>query len=135
MKCPHCGQEHPNEYMFCPLTAKSLTPQLKACRNESCKEYGKYTLPLDAIFCPCCGKPLEALGGDTHTRDFYITMAEVLNKIETGLLSLSDDKMKKLGKRIQSANIDWDTLIHEEKSGNGTKAAYSALLKTMCQRR
>lgn len=121
MKCPHCGQEHPDGYKFCPLTAKTLTPQLKACTNERCEEFGKYTLPLDAIFCPCCGELIGILGEETHSREFYITMAEVLNKISTSLLSLSDDKMVELGKWIKSAEFDWDCWcsIHKKEPANG----------------
>lgn len=36
MKCPYCGQEHPDSFKFCPNTAKQLSPQFMACTNEQC---------------------------------------------------------------------------------------------------
>lgn len=59
MKCPHCGQEHPDNFQFCPNTGQRLTPQFKACINKQCLDYGKYILPLDSKFCPSCGEKLE----------------------------------------------------------------------------
>lgn len=59
MKCPHCGQEHPDSFQFCPNTGQGITPQFKACSNKLCPDYGKYILPLDSSFCPSCGKPLN----------------------------------------------------------------------------
>lgn len=59
MKCPHCGQEHPDNFQFCPNTGQRLTPQFKACINKQCLDYGKYILPLDSRFCPSCGKVLD----------------------------------------------------------------------------
>ena len=62
MKCPHCNGEHPDNYQFCPITGQKIEPQFKACTNEDCPDYGKYILPLDAKFCPRCGKPIQAEG-------------------------------------------------------------------------
>lgn len=59
MKCPYCGQEHPDNYSFCPVTGQKIVPQFKACTNEQCPDYGKYILPLDSRFCPSCGKALD----------------------------------------------------------------------------
>ena len=58
MRCPHCNGEHPDDYRFCPKTAKEIVPQLKACTNADCPDYGKQILPLEAKFCPRCGKPI-----------------------------------------------------------------------------
>lgn len=55
MKCPHCNQEHPADFQFCPRTGKKTELLNKACTNKQCSAYGKYVLPLDAIFCPNCG--------------------------------------------------------------------------------
>lgn len=57
---PHCGQEHPDNFRFCPMTGQSIAPQFKACSNKQCRDYGKYILPLVSKFCPSCGKPLDA---------------------------------------------------------------------------
>ncbi|MDY5666990.1 MAG: SUMF1/EgtB/PvdO family nonheme iron enzyme [Alloprevotella sp.] len=59
MKCPHCGQEHPDNFQFCPMTGQRIALQYKACTNEQCPDFGKYILPLDSRFCPSCGKALE----------------------------------------------------------------------------
>ena len=59
MICPHCGQEHPDNYSFCPVTGQKIAPQFKACSNEQCSDYGKYILPLDSSFCPSCGHPVD----------------------------------------------------------------------------
>ena len=66
MKCPHCGQDHPDNFQFCPVTGQRLVPQFKACSNDQCLDYGKYILPLDSKFCPSCGSPL---GGSVDETD------------------------------------------------------------------
>ena len=59
MKCPHCNQEHPDDYQFCPKTGKKIE-LLKACtKNPSCPDHGKYIWPPDTQFCPRCGAKLE----------------------------------------------------------------------------
>ena len=55
MKCPHCGQEHPDELIECPETGKKLK---LACKNPNCSYYGEYIYPLDLDTCPCCGRSL-----------------------------------------------------------------------------
>ena len=59
MKCPHCGQEHPDNFQFCPVTGQKLISQLKACTYKQCLDYGKYVLPSDSKFCPTCGSVIE----------------------------------------------------------------------------
>ena len=65
MKCPHCGQEHPDNFQFCPVTGKNIevikesTSELIACTNPSCDDYGKKILPADSRFCPTCGKKIK----------------------------------------------------------------------------
>ena len=57
MKCPHCNQEHPEGTKFCPETGEKM-PLLLSCPNSSCRNYNKYTLPLDSNYCPDCGMKL-----------------------------------------------------------------------------
>lgn len=59
MKCPHCGQEHPEDFQYCPKIGRPI-PQLKACINPDCPDFGKHILPAEAKFCPRCGKPIES---------------------------------------------------------------------------
>lgn len=68
MKCIHCNQEHPDNFMFCPITGAKLEPQKKACTNEECCDFGKYILPPEANFCPRCGHKIERQGssGEEH---------------------------------------------------------------------
>lgn len=76
MKCPHCGQEHPDNYSFCPVTGQEIAPQFKACTNEQCLDYGKYILPLDYRFCPSCGHPIggssESFSMDSDILEFEV---------------------------------------------------------------
>lgn len=58
MKCPHCNQEHPDGFQFCPTTGQKINA-LKACSNKGCPDFGKNILPVDSMFCPRCGSKLE----------------------------------------------------------------------------
>lgn len=53
MKCPHCGQEHPDNIKFCPMTGKKLEAAFWLCTNPNCDFYEP--LPMTAKFCPNCG--------------------------------------------------------------------------------
>lgn len=57
MKCPHCGQEHPDNTKFCLETGKKLEQQFRFCDNPDCNF--RQPLPPTANFCPNCGKPLS----------------------------------------------------------------------------
>lgn len=59
MKCPFCGQEHPDTAKFCMETGQRLEPQKKACSNKLCPDFGKNILPIVAKFCPRCGAKLD----------------------------------------------------------------------------
>lgn len=58
MKCPHCNQVHSDNALFCENTGKKIERPLKACTNQACQEFGKNTLPIEALFCPKCGKKI-----------------------------------------------------------------------------
>ena len=62
MKCPFCGQEHPNNAKFCMETGQKLEPQNKACPNKECSDFGKNILPWEAKFCPRCGTDRKSVG-------------------------------------------------------------------------
>lgn len=58
MKCPHCNQEHPDDYKFCPTTGKEIE-LLLACPNPKCSKYGERIIPKDSKCCPYCGTKIE----------------------------------------------------------------------------
>ena len=61
MKCPYCGQEHPDNAKFCMETGQKLEPQKRACQNKECPDFGAAILPLEAKFCPRCGHPVGGI--------------------------------------------------------------------------
>lgn len=58
MKCPYCGQSHPDTYSFCPETGKKLESQVIVCKNPNCTF--RQPLPLGTKYCPDCGHPIGA---------------------------------------------------------------------------
>lgn len=76
MKCPYCGQEHPDDFQFCPVIGQRIVPQFKACANDQCSDFGKYILPLDSRFCPRCGHPVgessESVSMDSGILEFEV---------------------------------------------------------------
>lgn len=76
MKCPSCGQEHPDNFQFCPVTGQRIVPQFKACTNEQCPDVGKYILPLDSRSCPRCGHSIgdssESASMDSDVLEFEV---------------------------------------------------------------
>lgn len=62
MKCPHCGQEHPDSFLFCPKTGKEIErdEEFLGCSNIECPDFGKRVLPLDSKFCPTCGAAVSS---------------------------------------------------------------------------
>ena len=58
MKCPHCNQEHPDNYQYCPETGEKIE-LFKACNNPSIPEFGKQIVPTDRKNCPSCGQSME----------------------------------------------------------------------------
>jgi hypothetical protein len=51
MHCPHCGQEHPDMTVFCPVTGKKITA-------DFCANCGAEIQPSWKI-CPKCGTPVR----------------------------------------------------------------------------
>ncbi len=52
MKCPYCGEQHPDQAIFCPKTGKTLY-QPEVCRNCGA------SLPSEVSFCPVCGTSID----------------------------------------------------------------------------
>lgn len=81
MKCPHCNQEHPDGFQFCPTTGQKISI-LKACSNINCPDCGKCILPLDSLFCPRCGQRLtndSIVDTDSMTMTYSDNGAYVIN--------------------------------------------------------
>ncbi len=53
MKCPHCGDMHPDQALFCPKTGKTLQ-----VRHDACQQCGA-NLPAEVDFCPACGSAVS----------------------------------------------------------------------------
>ena len=86
MRCPHCNGEHPDNYLFCPKTGMKIEPQFKACTNEECPDFGKYILPLEAKYCPRCGKPIQAEGGNgSQKKGLYSNHSQKVGNIINSL--------------------------------------------------
>ncbi len=49
ISCPYCGQAHPSDAQFCPVTGRFLEAQNNVCKHCGAK------LPPNAGFCPVCG--------------------------------------------------------------------------------
>ena len=49
MKCPFRGQEHPDNFIYCPISGQSLKQQTKKCPNCLYEN-----VPIEAKFCPRC---------------------------------------------------------------------------------
>ena len=77
MKCPHCKGEHPDDFKFCPVTGSKLEPQLKACSNEDCPDYGNAILPAEAKFCPRCGYAIGGYVSNNNERNVVAMDKEV----------------------------------------------------------
>lgn len=61
MKCSHCNQEHPDNYLVCPNTGKIIRKdESMSFGSQCCEKCGKPIFSLDAQFCPYCGEPLDA---------------------------------------------------------------------------
>lgn len=71
MKCPHCGQEHPDNFKYCPNTGQEIESQSRVCANPHCTF--RQPLPLTARYCPVCGKPLMA---STQTKSYLNKVGE-----------------------------------------------------------
>ena len=76
MKCPYCGQEHPDNAKFCMETGQKFEPQKRACQNRDCADVGAAILPLEAKFCPRCGHPVgeitESVSMDSGILEFRV---------------------------------------------------------------
>lgn len=108
MKCPHCGQEHPDNFKFCPNTAKAIETQLKACTNKSCPDCGKFILPMDSRFCPTCGLSIAA---STDPSEVLLSFFDIVLG-ETNIYDVDAVEYTK-GNGLFGDVIMVDTIMHE----------------------
>ena len=134
MKCPHCGQEHPDNFQFCPVTGKKIeiikdsTSELIACTNPSCDDYGKKILPADSRFCPTCGTSLNNI---SSVISILMSLYDVtLDK--TNIYDIDADEYLKVDSPLlendKVIRIDYDT----KHGGNISYAAKSSDKKVFC---
>ena len=75
MKCPYCGQEHPDDFKFCPISGQPLVPQTKVCENPKCKYEN---VPIEAKFCPRCGTPFSSKEQCTFNRQNNANQSQIV---------------------------------------------------------
>lgn len=108
MKCPHCGQEHPDSFKFCPNTAKAIETQLKACTNKNCPDCGKYILPIDSKFCPTCG---SSVIGKSDSSEVFLSFFDIVLG-ETNIYDIDADEYVKSESPFFGEVITVNTNIH-----------------------
>lgn len=60
MNCRNCKTDNTDDAKFCRCCGIYLLDnQLKACTNRRCKDYMKFILPSDALFCSRCGHTIK----------------------------------------------------------------------------
>ena len=92
MKCPHCNQDHPDGFQFCPTTGQKINA-LKACTNPNCPDKEKYILPMDSMYCPRCGSKLDGIEGNDNERVFNVNgVSFKMIKVEGGTFDMGDDE-------------------------------------------
>lgn len=108
MKCPHCGQEHPDNFKFCPNTAKAIETQLKACTNKNCPDCGKFILPIDSKFCPTCG---SSVIGKSDSSEVFLSFFDIVLG-ETNIYDIDADEYVKSESPFFGEVITVNTNIH-----------------------
>lgn len=58
MKCKTCGFENIETAKFCCQCGEKLE-EMKCCTNPDCENFNRYMIPVEASFCPVCGKKIE----------------------------------------------------------------------------
>ena len=109
MKCPHCGQEHPDNFKFCPNTAKVLGTKLKACTNKLCPDCGKFILPADSKFCPTCG---SSIAEKSDSSDMFLSFFNIVLG-ETNIYDIDADEYAKSESPFLGEVITVNTNIHD----------------------
>ena len=130
MKCNHCNGEHPDDFKYCPITTKEIALPMISCSNPECVNLGKYILPIEARFCPKCGRRLvnELYEWERHCDNcarVIDTFFPVLGKFNLGKTTI--EEVEKLGYRLDYRNEDlyaW-TRLTTLKSGPGPLIARS----------
>ena len=108
MKCPHCGQEHPDNFKFCPNTAKAIETQLKACTNKNCPDCGKFILPIDSKFCPTCG---SSVIGKSDSSDVFLSFFDIVLG-DTNIYDVDADEYAKSESPLFGEVITVKTNVH-----------------------
>jgi formylglycine-generating enzyme required for sulfatase activity len=79
MKCPHCGQEHPNQVTYCPVTGNQIIA-------FECPRCGEVVMASTA-FCPFCGLDLGEPDAPAPRRRLVYILAG-LGVIIAGILAV-----------------------------------------------
>ena len=110
MKCPFCGQEHPDTAKFCMETGQRLEPQKKACSNKLCPDFGKNILPIVAKFCPRCGAKLDKSDSKLDKSDSKLDKSDSKLDKSDSKLDKSDSKLDKSDSKLDKLDSKLDKL-------------------------
>lgn len=124
MKCPHCGQEHPDNSKFCSETGKPLQSQTKKCPNCEYKN-----VPIEAKFCPRCGNPFSESTKSANNISNLVIMLETggfdeFKFIDKNCNLLYDKPFKWEEHRCIRENFDKRTAISDPIITDNSKAYY-----------
>lgn len=108
MKCPHCGQEHPDNFKFCPNTAKAIETLLKACTNKYCPDCGKFILPVNSKFCPTCG---SSIVGKSDSSEVFLSFFDIVLG-DTNIYDVDADEYAKSESPLFGEVITVNTNVH-----------------------
>ena len=114
MKCPFCGQEHPDTAKFCMETGQRLEPQKKACSNKLCPDFGKNILPIVAKFCPRCGAKLDKSDSKLDKSDSKLDKSDSKLDKSDSKLDKSDSKLDKLDSKLDKSDVKVDSYKSEK---------------------
>lgn len=101
MKCPYCGQEHPDNSKFCSETGKPLQSQTKKC--EKC---GYENVPIEAKFCPRCGAKYNINQYSCDDNKLETSQVIISTITDGGSIICKDDRETKISLNLGDNIID-----------------------------
>lgn len=133
MKCPYCGEQHPDQAIFCPKTGKTLS-QPEVCRNCG------GSLPSGVSFCPVCGFSINVETNPTNNEKFAQILKQTRVQISiilcvlfiTGFLAilLNNFRSPIPAQKFTNVTTITSTILSQKKSTATTKPIVTKLTNT-----